>query len=104
MSRNKTYIDPLFWSPEDVIDLVQDVNLDEEYVYSTSGEFSDEGDVEFIDDGDDAPITGLRAAESFTIFSQVIRTSADGKHVVDVVIEVPDYPGVKSYEYKIVQV
>ena len=85
-SRREIQIDPRFPVPSNVIDVRQENQEDSYQNYEG-------GSVVGPDDGPvlgapDAPVPN--APSSYTIVSQTLRTTPDGRTVVDVLLEFPD--------------
>lgn len=111
--RKNTYIDPIFWTPEDVVDLVPsveetDFNIgDDSYVTETEYFNEEEGQEEswsdsIIEDNEsEEPSVALPTVDNFTVVSQTVRVAPDGSHVVDVIIEVDDLDGVIGYDVRL---
>lgn len=60
------------------------------------------GNAEFAD-LIDIPVSmpaGLQPPSTITVVDQVFRKGADGRTVVDLIIEVPDMPGATEYEIR----
>ena len=104
MSRNKTYIDPLFHKPEEVVD------------FSWLNEVASSNPVDIPNGGYAKQLSGMGATvqievistanilptvDNMTIVSQTVKTKSDGNHTVDVIVEVPDFVEVISYEVRI---
>ena len=102
--RNKTYVDPNFYVPEYIEDFG---TLDEETIDSdgtmAAGTFG--SNEVWYNEPIDVVSTGgveLQAPSSITVITpQVLRVNAAGVHVIDLVIEVPDLPGVEAYNIRI---
>lgn len=47
------------------------------------------------------PTTGLQPPETVTVIEQITRKGADGRSVVDLVVEVQDMPGATEYEVRV---
>lgn len=68
-------------------------------------EYEDDSETTFVEDSAvvlDVPVTstGLQPPDTVTIIEQVFRKGADGRTVVDLVIEVEDVPGAQTYEVR----
>lgn len=109
VQRRPTNIDPIFWKPDDVYDFTQVdedglINGHEDYSFGY-GDFETIADIESNDeneiDEETAEVELLPAASSFELISQTARVNLDGKHVIDVVIEVADLPGVEAYNVRL---
>jgi hypothetical protein len=101
--RNRVYaIDPIFYVPEEMDDYVYDEVFDDE-IEPPQGGFLDSGVVIYPPEpGESEPAT-LATPENLQIVQQIIRTSADGTQVVDVVFSVEDVPGAVTYEFRLDQ-
>jgi hypothetical protein len=87
-------IDPQFFLPPNVVDVRY--SQDKDPSQYTVGD-DEEGQV--IDDTIGSTV-GMPIPETITIISKTARTTSSGT-VVDIVIEVPDYPGVKEYDVRL---
>jgi hypothetical protein len=110
--REESVIDPMFYIPEGVDELSyndEDTNIDvdssdeEGYVL----EFSyDEADAAYDYDGED--IDYSEAPETPQILGvippQVIRMSASGSEVVDVILDIDGAVGVSKYEVRVTKI
>jgi hypothetical protein len=106
--KDETYIDPQFFLPPGVFDIKyapgNEVNSEE-----NATEFSDydSGDSEVTETANDddtwASVTPesnsvLPIPDTITIVSQTVKAAAGGGYLVDIVIDVPDLPGVENYD------
>lgn len=109
-------LDPNFFLPPNVIDM-RYVNTEEDsdsgLVRTESGEVTsvtyDEVDsTDFQEDSEstdgDSEESTLPTPDSLTLVSQEVRVTADGKFVVDVVLEVADVSGAANYEVRVTKV
>lgn len=99
-------LDPNFFAPPGVVDVryINDDETDGLYVDDSEGDVSGV-DAEVLDDPVvDSQPGGLEPPANITIVSQTVKVAADGKFVVDVVIDVDDMPGVSSYETRLTKV
>lgn len=88
VQRKKIVVDPNFYIPADVEDIVHDPLYDP---YQDEYEGAE---------GDNADNVGLTAPVVVEIVSQKLRTVKGGTQVVDVVIEVSSIDGAKDYEHR----
>ena len=105
-----TTLDPNFFLPPDVIDM-RYVDLDTQDTsigYTEDGEivgflYEDATTAEFeeIVEGDTGSSSLLSPPDSVTVLAQEVRVTSDGRFVVDVIIEVPDMPGIVSFDQSI---
>ena len=96
MSRDKRYIDPLFYIPEGIPPEVWAYNEEDGVQYD------EEVDIfESVDEGEDSEDDGLLTIDNLTIVSQTLRRLKDGSLVVDMVVQVDDIPGATKYEFRI---
>lgn len=88
-------IDPRFFIPPGLIDVRQSNKQNSEYIYDDSTR-AVEGPIL------ETPTSVVPIAPtSYSIVSQRVRTSSDGRAVVDVLVEFPDIPGVQSIDIQI---
>lgn len=108
-SPEKTLIDPRFDLPEGLDSFVFYAQPDSD---NSDAESILEPDVAVVDASvttseiiiTDAPIVSSTAPappSSIVIISQTVRSSPDGRQVIDVVIEVDDIPGVINYDVRV---
>lgn len=96
-------IDSIFFVPEDIVGVRQ--ATEEELVPSTDDEY-DDGSTEYSLDVDeetdvlDTPGT-LQTPQYVNVVSQTVRFTADGRSVVDVVLDVENVPGAINYEVRV---
>ena len=107
-------IDPNFFLPPNVVDMryvnQEDANLDSATTRdSDTGEVVnyDYDDLSYSEDAGDgtdpvgsAPIV-VAPPDAVTVVSQQVRQTADGKFVVDVILEVDDVPGAVNYDVRL---
>lgn len=103
--RSKTELDPMFFIPEGVEELVYNDEFEttepsEEEVEVSYSDYSDEYDVEDDNNYYEGPAT----PEIIGVVSQTIRRLPSGQQVVDVVIEVSDVAGAENYEVRVTKV
>lgn len=112
--RKSTLIDPIFWTPDDVIDLVAvdaENNPNGVDTYETGTEFDsdiqdyDEWNEDVLEETpiDDLPY-GLPVVDEFTVIDTNVRTQPDGTHLVDITIEVEDFINVNGYNVRLTRV
>jgi hypothetical protein len=101
--RTETILDPAFFIPEGV----------DELVYDDNDEFSSEEEELLLDDTDvlDPDIiigdettddsAAVPVPEDITIVSQKLGTGPGGQQVVDVVVNVKNIAGVEKFEFRI---
>jgi len=108
--RDETYIDPQFFLPPNVYDIryidKDDISDGEENIT----EFSDPDSVtdELVIDTPDEDETWssitpevhdtLPIPEGLTVVSQTVKTSVGGGYLVDIVVDIPDLPGVETFD------
>jgi hypothetical protein len=100
-----TELDPNLDLPPDLKNVTFTKPTNDEVI---SGEVGAEIDVqiETLDDdssiiNEDEPADNLDIPGSFSIVSQTIKTGADGRQVVDVVIDVEEVPGATNYNVRV---
>lgn len=99
-------IDPNFFLPPNVVDVrYSDINEED-----TSLQHDDDGEIVGVDydtptvydEGQDLLPAGssslLAPPDNITVVSQQVRVAADGKFVVDLIIEVADEPNIIKYD------
>lgn len=98
--RRDIELDPRFLVPPGVIDVRQENREDWAPVYNDSSS-------DITVDPSDGPILEfpssltLNAPSTYKIVSQTIRTAADGRTVVDVLLEFPDNQGIFDIDVKV---
>lgn len=103
--RTQTAIDPMFFIPEGVDELVYDDterNLDVEIVEEESEEIYD--DVFLVDDTETSNTEAPETPDILSVIEQTLRKTASGNQVVDVVVEVDDIPGISKYEFRVTKI
>lgn len=114
IKREPTALDPMFFIPEGVDELVYDEDLSYQANTSASeGDVDDDlAEVEFNDDNvdygspDDVDYTDAPETPQIIgiIPPQVLRTGDSGAEVVDVILEVEDVDGVTNYELRVTKI
>jgi hypothetical protein len=95
-------IDPHFPIPPNLIDVVPQGDARDTQFYSDSNVESPAVDaVVPVDDTNQSQSVAPTAPVSFTIVSQTVRMGSDGTQFVDVVIDIPDQPGISSYDMRV---
>jgi hypothetical protein len=88
--KRDVVVDSFFGIPPGVVDIRHDNTLDGEFNYSVNDIADDPPTLETPTATIPMPLT------SFSVISQVIRLTSDGRSVVDVTFEFPDQTGVQS--------
>lgn len=102
IKRSNSPIDPMFFIPEGVDELVYDEDLSYRANNTVSDELVEEEagiDVGIGDSGDSADINQLETPQIVSVVSQTIRADDTGREVVDVILEVTPSAGALSYEF-----
>lgn len=90
-------IDPRFSKPPNVVDVRDASNVDGISYYESIPDYNDFEEAE----PQDQDAVGIpMPPTSFSVVSQTVR-NVDGNQVVDVVLEVPDIPGVKQFDIRV---
>jgi hypothetical protein len=108
--RDETYIDPNFFLPPNVFDIRyidKDDTSEGEDVPELSESDSGPTDIDTIDtvtaEDDYAsalPETTnpLPIPDGLTVVSQTVKAAAGGGYLVDIVVDIPDMPGVENFD------
>jgi len=101
-------IDPNFFLPPNVVEMSYvDIEDNGDNTTERSAETGNVVGMQYDDEIvelDDLPVeagaasTVLSPPDGITVVSQNVRVTADGKYVVDVIIDVADVPGVSGYD------
>lgn len=100
-------LDPNFFLPPGVVDARYINDEDTAGLYDNNDPTGTDSDTtEVVDDSTtDTPIVEtpntIQPPANITIVSQTVRAVADGRYVVDVVIDVEDVPGISTYETRL---
>jgi hypothetical protein len=107
--RDETYIDPQFFLPPNVYDIryVENDNVSEDE--DTATEFVDSESVnpDPVEDASEdetwSPATPeshneLPIPDGLVVVSQTVKAAAGGGYLVDIVIDIPDLPGVENFD------
>lgn len=101
--REESVIDPMFYIPEGVDELVYDEqdefdNTTEQDEFVVTDAYIDYGsdDADYSDTPDVPDILG--------VVSQTLRRSPSGNHVVDLVIDVEDVDSISKYEVRLTKI
>jgi shikimate 5-dehydrogenase len=99
-------LDPNFFVPPGVVDVryVNETDTDSLYIDDPNNNEADPDATATDDLIIDTTTTGLEPPANITIVSQTVKVAADGRFVVDVVIDVEDAPGVTTYESRLTKV
>lgn len=108
VEKQPVVIDPNFFLPPGVVDARYVNDSDTAGLYTDpSGPSDSLIDSEVVGEIPDSVIanpTTIQAPNTMTVIDQVVRIAADGRFVVDVVIEVEDIPGVANFEVRMSKV
>lgn len=99
IKRSQSEIDPMFYIPEGVDELVYSDGAESLYLDADEEESAEESFVGEDDYGDYTE--GPDVPEIIGVVSQTLRTTAAGTQVVDLVIEVDDALGISKYETRV---
>lgn len=105
VKRTQTPVDPMFFIPDGVDELVYDDaerELDVEIVEEESEEIYD--DVFLVDDTETSNTEAPETPDILSVVEQVLRKTSAGNQVVDVVVEVDDIPGISKYEFRVTKI
>ena len=96
-----TVIDPMFFIPEGVTEVVHG----ETSVEGASNIIVSENDQGMFEASEDSSYEyGLPTPNIIGVVEQIYYRSDDGQNVVDIVIEIEDQDGVSNYDFKVAKV
>lgn len=103
--RGPTTVDPRFAIPVGLIDVEHKKDDTIPVEFGVDSEPTDGGGVEVVDIGgntqpDPQPTFPYQPPTNMTVVNQLVRILPDGSHVVDVLIDVVDVPGITEYEVR----
>lgn len=84
MRKSDIVVDPRFFVPSNIVDVVQSGRDDEEFL--TTGDDVQQPSTEEIPNSGALPTPSV----DFTVVSQTLKVAPDGRLTVDVVVELPD--------------
>ena len=107
-SSKDVVINPDFFLPPNVLDL-RYLNTAEDGDSSSADSTADltlplDEVVDDVPVGNDGSSPDLPIPDGITIVSQTVRSPAGGGYVIDVIIDIPDIPGVDGFEVSVAKV
>ena len=105
IKRTQTAVDPMFFIPDGVDELVYDDverTLEVDEVEESSEEIFE--DYLLIDETETSSFDGPDTPDILGVIEQVLRTTATGAQVVDLVLDIEEIPGISKYEFKVAKI
>lgn len=104
--REESVVDPMFYIPEGVDELVYSESSGDESEFDNTVETEFVVEDAYIDDGSDyADYSDTPAVpEIYGVLSQTLRTTASGQQVVDLVLDVEDVDSIVKYEVRVTKI